>query len=247
MRLKYYLRGAGVGVLVTTLIFITVLAFNNASKPTTDDQIIADAMALGMVFPDQVETKAEDSGVIPVETVEKPDEQSEPDKTYEVAENSEGSIDDAQQLAQTLEEIKNLTDAAATEQANLDAQKAADSSEKKTEDVKTDTTAETKTDTKPEVKEDTKPETKTEENAVVTSTAEKIAFSVGGGDSSYDVAKNLVKQGLVQDALAYDRYLEQNGYDRKLKTGTFYLNTNMSEEDIAQVLIGKNRTTSPVQ
>lgn len=231
MRLKYYLRGAGVGVLVTTLIFITVLAFNNASKPTTDDQIIADAMALGMVFPDQVEAKAEDSGVIPVETVEKADEQTEPDKSYDVAENTDVPTDDAQQLAQTLEEIKNLTDAAATEQANLDAQKAADSSEKKTEDVKTDTTA----------------ETKKEEEAVVTSTAEKIAFSVGGGDSSYDVAKNLVKQGLVQDALAYDRYLEQNGYDRKLKTGTFYLDTNMSEEDIAQVLIGKNRTTSPVQ
>ena len=239
MRLKYYLRGAGVGVLVTTLIFITVLAFSKANRPTTDDQIIADAMALGMVFPDQVETKAEDSGVIPVETVEKADEQTEPDKTYDVAENTDVSTDDAQQLAQTLEEIKNLTDAAATEQANLDAQKAADSAEKKTEDVKTDTTAETKTDTKPE--------TKKEEEAVVTSTAEKIAFSVGGGDSSYDVAKNLVKQGLVQDALAYDRYLEQNGYDRKLKTGTFYLDTNMSEEDIAQVLIGKNRTTSPVQ
>lgn len=246
MRLKYYLRGAGVGVLVTTLIFITVLAFSKANRPTTDDQIIASALALGMVFPDQVETKAEDSGVIPIESVEQPGEQSEPDKTYEVAENTDSSTDDTQQLAQTLEEIKNLTDAAATEQANLDAQKAADSSEKKTEDVKTDTTAETKTDTKPEVKEETKPETK-KEDAVVTSTAEKIAFSVGGGDSSYDVAKNLVKQGLVQDALAYDRYLEQNGYDRKLKTGTFYLDTNMSEEDIAQVLIGKNRTTSPVQ
>lgn len=239
MRLKYYLRGAGVGVLVTTLIFITVLAFSRANRPTTDDQIIASALALGMVFPDQVETKTDDSGVIPVESVEQPGEQSEPDKTYEVAENTDSSTDDKQQLAQTLEEIKNLTDAAATEQANLDAQKAADSSEKKTEEVKTDTTVETKTETKPE--------TKKEEEAVVTSTAEKIAFSVGGGDSSYDVAKNLVKQGLVQDALAYDRYLEQNGYDRKLKTGTFYLDTNMSEEDIAQVLIGKNRTTSPVQ
>lgn len=236
MRLKYYLRGAGVGVLVTTLIFVTVLAFSRANKPTTDDQIIADAMALGMVFPDQVETINEDAGVIPVEN----NEASVSDATLQQNESVElETPTDNEQLAQTLEEIKNLTDAAATEQANLDAKKAADSSEKKTEDVKTDTTAETKTDTKPE--------TKKEEEAVVTSTAEKIAFSVGGGDSSYDVAKNLVKQGLVQDALAYDRYLEQNGYDRKLKTGTFYLDTNMSEEDIAQVLIGKNRTTSPVQ
>ena len=228
MRLKYYLRGAGVGVLVTTLIFVTVLAFSRANKPTTDDQIIADAMALGMVFPDNEESKIDEPGVIPVEN----NEASVSDATLQQNESVElETPTDNEQLAQTLEEIKNLTDAAAAEQANLDAQRAEGAEEKKTEDVKTDTTA----------------ETKKEEEAVVTSTAEKIAFSVGGGDSSYDVAKNLVKQGLVQDALAYDRYLEQNGYDRKLKTGTFYLDTNMSEEEIAQVLIGKNRTTSPVQ
>ena len=49
MRFKYYLRGAGIGVILTTLIFTIAFA---VYKPTlSDDEIIKKAEALGMEMP----------------------------------------------------------------------------------------------------------------------------------------------------------------------------------------------------
>ena len=49
MRFKYYLRGAGIGVILTTLIFTIALA---VYKPTlSDDEIMQKAEALGMEMP----------------------------------------------------------------------------------------------------------------------------------------------------------------------------------------------------
>lgn len=51
MKLKYYLRGAGVGVIVTTLIFTIAIAFD---KPTmSQEDIIKEAEKLGMVSSDE--------------------------------------------------------------------------------------------------------------------------------------------------------------------------------------------------
>ncbi len=47
MKLKSYLRGLGLGIVVTTLIL--VIAFNNRNKPMTDAQIMSRAYELGMV------------------------------------------------------------------------------------------------------------------------------------------------------------------------------------------------------
>ena len=49
MRFKYYLRGAGIGVILTTLIFTIAFA---VYKPTlSDDEIMQKAEALGMEMP----------------------------------------------------------------------------------------------------------------------------------------------------------------------------------------------------
>ncbi|HOO28963.1 MAG TPA: hypothetical protein PLU43_10915 [Lachnospiraceae bacterium] len=51
MKLKLYLRGLGIGVIVTALL----MGFSGSGKQTlTDDEIIAKAKALGMVQEDQV-------------------------------------------------------------------------------------------------------------------------------------------------------------------------------------------------
>lgn len=54
MKFKYYLRGVGIGVIVTTLLFTIAFAFY---KPTLSDaEIIKKAQALGM---EKVEEKKE--------------------------------------------------------------------------------------------------------------------------------------------------------------------------------------------
>lgn len=57
MRLKYYLRGMGIGIIVTTVILMIVFSFHKG-ETLSDDEIRERAAALGMVMP---ETK-EDSG-----------------------------------------------------------------------------------------------------------------------------------------------------------------------------------------
>ena len=50
MKLKYYLRGLGIGIIVTTIILMISFAMHN--KEMTDSQIIERAEELGMVFPE---------------------------------------------------------------------------------------------------------------------------------------------------------------------------------------------------
>lgn len=49
MRLKYYLRGLGIGIVVTTIILM--ISFSIHKEEISDEQIIARAEALGMEFP----------------------------------------------------------------------------------------------------------------------------------------------------------------------------------------------------
>ena len=51
MKLKYYLRGLGVGILVTTVILM--IAFARHPQKLTDEEIIARAEMLGMVMEDK--------------------------------------------------------------------------------------------------------------------------------------------------------------------------------------------------
>ena len=48
MKLKYYLRGLGIGIIITTLVLM--IAYSGHKTELTDEEIIARAEALGMVM-----------------------------------------------------------------------------------------------------------------------------------------------------------------------------------------------------
>lgn len=56
MKLKYYLRGLGIGILVSTIILM--IAFSGHKSDISDKEIILRAQALGMVMADQKKTDA---------------------------------------------------------------------------------------------------------------------------------------------------------------------------------------------
>lgn len=58
MKLKYYLRGLGLGIVVTTLILVIA---NNISKDISDEEIIRRAKQLGMVMADDENLFDEDA------------------------------------------------------------------------------------------------------------------------------------------------------------------------------------------
>jgi cell division protein YceG involved in septum cleavage len=59
---------------------------------------------------------------------------------------------------------------------------------------------------------------------------------VQSGDSSYKVCKKLAEAGLIADAGAFDTYLYNGGYDRKLRTGTYEIPVGAEQEEIAAIL-----------
>ena len=72
-----------------------------------------------------------------------------------------------------------------------------------------------------------------------TPTGETVTLVIGRGESSTTVSKNLKKAGIVEDAAAFDRFLCNNGYDKKIITGTYEIPYGASEEEIAKIITRK--------
>ncbi|MBE5900602.1 MAG: endolytic transglycosylase MltG [Lachnospiraceae bacterium] len=100
MRFKYYLRGAGVGILVTTIVL--TIAFWRFKPTLTADEIRLQARKLGMVEAEEAdkqqeetekkEDSKEDKPTEPEENQEKPeDEKSENEKSEDEKEKKEES------------------------------------------------------------------------------------------------------------------------------------------------------------
>ena len=53
MKLKYYLRGLGIGIIVSTIVLTVSFCGRNTTPELTDAEIIARAMELGMVLPEE--------------------------------------------------------------------------------------------------------------------------------------------------------------------------------------------------
>ena len=196
MKLKYYLRGLGIGILVTTVILSLA---GVGRKNMTDEEVVKRAKELGMAestllsdLPDQTKTDE----VRPTEPeISLQPETSEPEAGPE-----------PEEPASTPE-----TPAAPEE---------------------TTTTQETPTapEETPVSPEDGNPDTPT---------GETVTLVIGRGESSTTVSKNLKKAGIVEDAAAFDRFLCNNGYDKKIITGTYEIPYGASEEEIAKIITRK--------
>ena len=142
----------------------------------------------------------------------------------------------------TTEQNAVLTDVASVEESS---EEAAASDEKpalepeETEESEAESSAEAEEELSEEetLEEETLEEESTEES--VEESTGTITFSIVKGDSSDRVARKLYDLGLVKDAKAFDRYLCQNGYDKRISTGNYEVSLSASEEEIAKTIAGK--------
>lgn len=184
MKLKYYLRGLGIGILVTTVILSLASV---GRKNMTYEEVVKRAKELGMVestllsdLPDQTKTDE----VRPTEPeISLQPETSEPEESASTPETPEAP--------------------------------------EETPVAPEDT---------PVSPEDGNPDTPT---------GETVTLVIGRGESSTTVSKNLKKAGIVEDAAAFDRFLCNNGYDKKIITGTYEIPYGASEEEIAKIITRK--------
>ena len=225
MERKYYLRGLGLGIIITAII----MGFAGKGKPAmTDEEIMQRAKELGMIENTMLAEPVQETA--PADTAKASDE-----KTV----NTETESDTAK-TADT--EAKTDTARPSDAETKLDTAKASDI-EAKTDTVKASDSG-TKSDTaKPtdaEAKADTTESSDTETNTDTTKPSATGAQSITivNGDSSVSVAAKLEQAGLISSASSYDSYLCSNGYDKKIRPGDYSIPADAGDEEIARIITG---------
>ena len=205
MKLKYYLRGLGIGILVTTVILSLA---GVGRKNMTDEEVVKRAKELGMVestllsdLPDQTKTDE----VRPTEPeISLQPETSEPEESASTPETP-----------------------VAPEETPVAPEETPEAPEETPEAPEETPVAPEETPVSPE---DGNPDIPA---------GETVTLVIGRGESSTTVSKNLKKAGIVEDAAAFDRFLCNNGYDKKIITGTYEIPYGASEEEIAKIITRK--------
>ena len=241
MKLRYYLRGLGIGIVITALL----MGFTKtATKETlSDDEIIARAEALGMVQSSVLssdlnhEEQGEDGVTVSYNTaLDKSDIAALPDSAgADQTEDAAGVVDT--EATDKTADAAGVVDTEATDKT-ADAAGVVDTeATDKTADVADNSTK--STDTTDKVKNDTTV-TDDADNSGTTG-ATTITVTINSGDGSDTVARRLTELGVITDAGDFDRYLCQNGYDKKLATGNHEINAGAGYQEIAEILIKRTK------
>ncbi|MCI6065666.1 endolytic transglycosylase MltG [bacterium] len=117
MKLKYYLRGLGIGIIVTTILLMIAFALH---KPTMSDvDIIARAKQLGMVMPEDEETLQDTETTESTEVTAVPETETAQieEQTTEVATNIEEPVT-AEETEMTDTEVATEVSSEANEENN---------------------------------------------------------------------------------------------------------------------------------
>jgi outer membrane biosynthesis protein TonB len=222
MKLKYYLRGLGIGMAVTALILGISFSGRQGqeAQTLTDEQIRERASELGMVDSSELTLAALQNSAQPQTTME-PEVTEEPKLTADPETTTEP---EATAELETTTEPK-----ATTEPETMTDPEATVEPETMTEP---ETTAEPKMTTEPEATEELELTTAPEQS--------QTTITIKKGSDSGSVSRMFYEAGLVENAKAFDNYLCNNGYSRSINPGIYEIAPGTSEEEIAKIITGKH-------
>ena len=224
MKLRYYLRGLGIGMVVTAILMGVAL---KDGQPLSDAEIRVRAMELGMVDRDSrtladnqaPQEPGEPSSDVPSSAVA-PEESPEVTSALDPAATA-GAPEESPEITSTPDPATTATPTVApTESPDLPLKPLPMVTPKPSQTASPDPISagvQPPAEGMPE-----QPET--------------VTFVVSSGQSSYTVSKSLVEAGLVEDASEFDRYLEENGYSKRISTGTYEIPLGSTQEEIAKII-----------
>lgn len=227
--MKYYLRGLGIGMLVTALI-LTVSGKTDAKM--SDEAVRRRAAELGMVEKDKTVLgelggeEAEGEGAAEPESglEEAPEsvsgQETEPGTSAEDRQTPED-------VGVEPEEIEQVQDGGPEAEEDVIGQ------------PETDLSAEDKAEQElaQEIEERADEVADRAEDVAENSPAGRvIMLQVRRGDSSVSVARRAAEAGLVQSAADFDVFLCRNGYDKRISVGNYEITEGASEKEIADII-----------
>ena len=215
MKLRPYLRGLGIGIIVTAIILhFSLKTANGASM--TDSEIKARAAELGMIE-NTVLSNTVSQGSVSLNLSD------------DAEETTTETVSDVIDLALQGEDQDVTED---TEVADSDDETAEDTDVSDTEDTTSEDTPEDTSVTEVQDQDDTGSETVTPVDTPVN----YVTITVVAGDSSYSVAKKVYDAGLITSAALFDEYLCAGGYDRSISIGQHRVPVDATDEEIAKIL-----------
>lgn len=215
MKIKYYLRGLGVGIVITTLILLIV--FNTTGKNISDEEIISRAKELGMVMAEKEEEPV--SGKLNETFGKDKQEVSNPTPAAVTSDSAlETSKDD--------EKVEPVVD-----DSNDD-----ENTETAEDDSKVDTPAAVT-----EIKSDDEHSQSVSDGTTnsVTPNGRKASINIVKGDSSRIVSEKIQAAGIVGDAEDFNKFMKNGGYADKIKVGRVTISIGETYKNIAKILTEK--------
>lgn len=209
MKIRYYLRGLGLGILFTAVFFL----ISEKSEPTMSDAMIKErARELGMIE----NTVLADIGAST--DMETDTGNSESVLTETVEESTEMATEDMLETA----DADSVTEPEGISEEEIISEETPES----------EVTSEEETAVE-ELTNQEEPEETSEESI---STGQMISIIVNKGEGSDTVSRRLYDAGLIEDSYEYDRYLMENGYDKRIGAGEHLIPEGAGWQEIAQIL-----------
>ena len=214
MKIRYYLRGLGIGILVTSIFFL--VSNGNANQTMTDEQVKARARELGMT----------ESMVLADLAVKETTEEAVEEIVESIVE--EDTVEAGTLEESTIEESATEETTTVKEEESVSEEEASVPEEESLEEMSEEEPSSEAGENEP-VKE-------AEEEAGSAPNTEPVTIMVNRGEGSDTVSRRLQEAGLVADAHEYDRYLMANGYDKKIGAGEHVIPAGATWEVIARTL-----------
>lgn len=221
MKLRYYLRGLGIGILVTVLFFVVS---GGKNETMTDEEIKARALELGMV---------ENSSLTLADIKNKQEVTSESVAPESIAVIESTESKNEKEITESSEPVK---EELSSEDTNVES---IENFEVSTESVAENAPSSGGNESRPPVSvSESTAESGQSNGTENVAGQDHITVTIERGQSSYGVSLMLEELGLVADAEDFDDYLCDMGYSKYVRYGVYHIAVGISEEELADIISG---------
>lgn len=267
MKLKYYLRGLGLGVIFTTVVL--AISFGIHGKDISDEEIVSRAEKLGMemkesnpLFPENLlesETDEPGSEKQNAETLTKNGQKSDskdsdnntPDKTDQSPNKTDSNQAGTGSNKTDSNQAETGSDKTSSNKAGTGSEKTGsnktgtglDKADSNKSGTGSDKAGSNKTGTGSDKTDSNKTGTdktdskKTEQDA--DGSKPNVTLTVKDGDGCRQIAEKLQKLGVIDDTEKFRDYMSRQGLDGMIQTGTFSISKNATQKEIAKILTAR--------
>lgn len=206
MNLKYYLRGLGVGIVVTSLIL--GIGLGSRKETLSNEEIKERARALGMV----------EESITVAEAATQQEEEAQESEADADLQLKDDVVDEAD------------PEPAVSASPEVSSEPAAGAS------TSPEASAIPKASTQPVPSAEPTASATPKAGDEAAETKEIVDITINPGEGSYAISRKLEQSGLIDDAAEYDAYLCDNGYHTKLRAGVHKIPMGSTREEIAKLL-----------